>query len=62
MTEFRYGAELGNAFRGNNAIKWLQNFGMSKTHCKFAISVKLFIDIFTTDKHIRMAKLSYKCQ
>ncbi|GFG37751.1 hypothetical protein Cfor_05293 [Coptotermes formosanus] len=27
VTEFKYGAELGNAFRGNNAIKWLINFG-----------------------------------
>jgi alpha-amylase len=30
VTEFKYGAELGNAFRGNNPIKYLQNFGMSK--------------------------------
>ncbi|PSN47156.1 hypothetical protein C0J52_13505 [Blattella germanica] len=27
VTEFKYGRELGNAFRGNNAIKWLKNFG-----------------------------------
>jgi hypothetical protein len=58
VTEFKYGAELGNAFRGNNAIRWLQNSGMSKRYCNFAISVKLFIDIFTTDKEIRMDKLS----
>nr|AAY23288.1 1,4-alpha-D-glucan glucanohydrolase precursor [Blattella germanica] len=27
VTEFKYGRELSNAFRGNNAIKWLKNFG-----------------------------------
>ncbi|KAJ4434150.1 hypothetical protein ANN_16470 [Periplaneta americana] len=27
VTEFKYGAELGNAFRGNNPIKYLVNFG-----------------------------------
>ncbi|KAJ9587506.1 hypothetical protein L9F63_028241, partial [Diploptera punctata] len=27
VTEFKYSHELGNAFRGNNAIKWLQSFG-----------------------------------
>ncbi|XP_066993781.2 alpha-amylase [Anabrus simplex] len=27
VTEFKYGAELGNAFRGNNPIKYLKNFG-----------------------------------
>ena len=58
MTEFKYGEKLGIAFRGEDALKWLYNFGMSKTYCKFAISVKLFIDIFTTDKQIRMDKLS----
>ncbi|KAJ4444269.1 hypothetical protein ANN_06061 [Periplaneta americana] len=27
VTEFKYGAELGRAFRGNNAVKWLSGFG-----------------------------------
>lgn len=27
MTEFRYSAEIGKAFRGNNQLKWLGNFG-----------------------------------
>jgi len=36
-------------------------FWYVKTYCQFTISVKFFIDIFTTDKEIRMAKLSYKC-
>nr|CAD7395053.1 unnamed protein product [Timema cristinae] len=27
ITEFRFGAELSRAFRGQNAIKWLKNFG-----------------------------------
>ncbi|KAG8228003.1 hypothetical protein J437_LFUL007976 [Ladona fulva] len=27
ITEFKFGAELGKAFRGNNALKWLRNFG-----------------------------------
>jgi len=39
VTEYKYGAELGNAFRGNKPIKHLQNFGMSKTYCKFPINV-----------------------
>jgi alpha-amylase len=30
VTEFKYGAELGNALRGNNPIKYLHNFGKSK--------------------------------
>jgi hypothetical protein len=60
VTEFRYGAELGKAFRGNNPIKYLQNFGMSKKVYNFPISVKFIIEIFTTDKQTRMAKFSYK--
>jgi len=28
VTEFKYGAKLGRAFRGNDSIKYLQNFGM----------------------------------
>jgi hypothetical protein len=27
VTEFKYSAEIGNAFRGNNPIKYLNNFG-----------------------------------
>jgi alpha-amylase len=27
VTEFKYSAEIGNAFRGNNPIKYLSNFG-----------------------------------
>ncbi|XP_072044822.1 alpha-amylase 2-like [Amphiura filiformis] len=27
VTEFKYGLELGNAFHGNNQLKWLKNFG-----------------------------------
>jgi alpha-amylase len=27
ITEFKYSAEIGNAFRGNNPIKYLNNFG-----------------------------------
>jgi len=50
VTEFKYGAELGKAFRGKNPIKYLQNFGMYKKYCKFPISVKFFIYIFTTDR------------
>jgi hypothetical protein len=35
VTEFKYGAEIGNAFRGNNPIKYLQNFGTSKHTVRF---------------------------
>jgi len=51
VTEFKYGAELGKAFRGKNPIKYLKNFGMSKTYSKFPISVKLFIVILRTDRY-----------
>ena len=27
VTEFRYSAEIGKAFRGRNQLKWLRNFG-----------------------------------
>lgn len=27
ITEFKYGMELSNAFRGNNALRWLSNWG-----------------------------------
>jgi alpha-amylase len=27
ITEFKYSAEIGNAFRGDNPIKYLSNFG-----------------------------------
>lgn len=27
VTEFKYGKFLGEAFRGNNQLKWLSNFG-----------------------------------
>nr|AAL92553.1 alpha-amylase [Bibio marci] len=27
VTEFKFSAEIGNAFRGNNALKWLINWG-----------------------------------
>ena len=43
VEEYKYGNELGIAFRGKNPIKYLQNFGMSKTYCKFSISVKFFL-------------------
>jgi len=56
VTEFKYGAELGNAFRGNNAIKWLQNFGMLEKYCKFPVGVKLFIESLTIEKQRRMTK------
>jgi alpha-amylase len=50
VTEFKYGAELGNAFRGNNPIKWLKNFGMLITYSLFPVSIKLVIKALTTDK------------
>nr|ABC68516.1 alpha-amylase [Blattella germanica] len=28
VTEFKYSRDIGDAFRGNNAIKWLVNFGV----------------------------------
>jgi hypothetical protein len=59
VTEFKYGAELGGAFRGKNPIKYLQNFGMSKMNSKFPMSLEILIFIFTRDKEIRTAKHSY---
>jgi hypothetical protein len=47
VTEFKYGAELGNAFLGNNPIKYLQNFGMLETYYNFPVGVKLFIETLT---------------
>jgi hypothetical protein len=35
VTEFRFGAGLGNVFRGNIPIKNLQNFGMLKRTVSF---------------------------
>ena len=35
VEEYKYGYELSNAFRGNNPIKYLQNFGMSKMYSSF---------------------------
>ncbi|XP_017466646.1 PREDICTED: alpha-amylase-related protein [Rhagoletis zephyria] len=29
VTEFRFSEEIGNAFRGHNQLKWLQNFGIA---------------------------------
>jgi hypothetical protein len=55
VTEYKYGAELGNAFRGNNPIKWLKNFGMLKTYSLFPVSIKFVIKTLTTDKQIRIA-------
>jgi hypothetical protein len=56
VTEYKYGAELGNAFQGHNPIKWLQNFGMLKKYSLFPVSIKFVIQTLTTDKQIRMAK------
>jgi hypothetical protein len=58
VTEFKYGTELGKVFRGKNPIKYLKNFGMSKTYSKLPIRVKLFIDFL--QMKIRTAKLSEK--
>lgn len=30
VTEFRYSNEISNAFRGNNALRWLRTFGEGK--------------------------------
>jgi hypothetical protein len=46
VEEYKYGRELGNAFRGNNPIKYLQNFGMYKTYCKYSKSVNFVIQTF----------------
>jgi alpha-amylase len=47
VTEYKYGAQLGNAFGGNKPLKYLQNIGMSKTYCNISISVKFLIETFT---------------
>jgi len=44
VTEFKYGAELSNAFRGNNPIRFLRNFGLSKTYYNFPVNIKFFIE------------------
>jgi hypothetical protein len=59
VTEFKYGKELGNAFRGRNAIRWLRNFGMSKR----TVTVRLwnsFVEIITTQTDID-GKFSFMC-
>jgi alpha-amylase len=28
VTEFKFSAEIGKAFRGGNQLKWLKNFGV----------------------------------
>ena len=61
VTEFKYGVELGNALRGNNPIRFLQNFGMSKTYSLFPVSIKFVIENLTTDKQILMAKYFKRC-
>jgi len=60
VEEYRYGYELGKAFRGNNPIKYLQNFGMSKTYCKCPMSVKFFIEAFKIQE-LRTAKYFKEC-
>jgi len=50
VIEYKYGWELGNSFRGNNAIKWLRNFGMLEKYHKFPVGVKLFIESLTIEK------------
>jgi hypothetical protein len=61
VTEYKYGAELGNAFRGNNPIKWLQNFGMLIIYSLFPVSIKFVIENLTTDKQIWIAKYFIRC-
>ena len=56
VTEFQYGAELGNAFRGNNPIKYLRSFGMVESYYKFPVGVKFFIQTLKIDKQRRMSK------
>jgi hypothetical protein len=46
VEEYKYGAKLEKAFRGNDPFKYLQNIGMSKTYCKCPVSVKFFIETF----------------
>jgi hypothetical protein len=49
VTEFKYSAEIGNAFRGNNPIKYLNNFGNVSFFFLFRsisnIKVKLFLHL-----------------
>jgi hypothetical protein len=47
VEEYKYGAKLGNAFRGKDPIKYLQNIGMSKTYCKCPVSLKFLIETST---------------
>jgi len=61
VTEFKYREELGNAFRGNNPLKYLQNFGMSKTYSLFPVSLKFVEEAVATGKQIRMAKYFKRC-
>ena len=61
MTEYKYGAELGNAFRGNNPIKHLNNFGMSKTYYSFPVGIKVFIETLKTNTQIWMAIHLKRC-
>jgi len=61
VTEFKYGAKLGYAFRGYDPIKWLQNFGMLETYYKFPVGVKCFIETLTKEKQWRMAKYFKRC-
>ena len=61
VTEYKYGAELGNVFRGNNPIKYLQNFGMSKKYYNFPGNVNVFIETFKTNTQIWMAIYLKRC-
>jgi hypothetical protein len=43
VTEFKYSAEIGNAFRGNNPIKYLNNFGKSSVICNVKVKLPVYL-------------------
>lgn len=50
VTEFQYGRELSNAFKGNNMLKWLVNWGVEWNLLKSKDAL-VFIDNHDTQRN-----------
>lgn len=59
MTEFKYGSEIGRAFKGGNDLKWLKTFGRQwgLLDSKYAL---VFIDNHDNQRDNKPEILTYK--
>lgn len=59
VTEFKYSMEIGKAFRGDNQLKWLKNFGSEWNFLPSHLALT-FVDNHDTQRSSDFGSLTYK--